>query len=737
MVTRTKEIKGVPCGYSFLSTSLSSIHRLTGAQIKALNKIGISTVHDLLYYFPARYGDKGEAHVISSLEPKKDSVVYGKISGLKTSKAYIKKIPMSEAVITDDTGSIKVVWFNQPYIAKMIKEGSMVKVQGKTSIRQAPGKKDDIYFTNPKIETVGTIPLHTEESIFGTEGEALTLYPVYPETKGITSNWIYHSFQKIISKKEIDQVDDPIPASILKKYNLPSWKTAMVWIHSPKSKDHADSARKRFSFEEIFFIQLKRQKDRLETEKEDAFKIPLDDKNISNFLKRFSFKPTEAQYRAIQAILKDMASGKPMSRLLEGDVGSGKTLVAAATAHAVISTRPYGQDFGTLQVAYMAPTEILAKQHFESFCELLGGTGVQVGLITGSGCFKFPSKVNPKLPTNISRTQLSKWVENGEIPIVIGTHALISKSVEFKNLAYVIIDEQHRFGTRQRQELNKKQKQVPHLLSMTATPIPRTLALTIYGDLDLTLIDQMPTGRKPIITEIVLPTKRKEMYEKMKGELYAGRQAYVICPRISEPDPEKETAILAKSVKEEAKRLKEKIFPEFNIGIMHSKMTTAEKDKAMKKFGKGEIDILVSTSVIEVGVNVQNATVILIEGAERFGLSQLHQLRGRVLRSNHQAYCFILSETKSDKSIERLRALTKAKNGFELSELDLSLRGAGDLSGRKQWGISDIGMEAIKNIKMVEFARKEARDLLEKDMDLANYPLLSEVLAERKDIHME
>jgi ATP-dependent DNA helicase RecG len=754
----------------FLDTHLPELLRLNPHQKTALKKIGLATVRDLLYYFPVRYGDSAEARTIGSIReiednaqdknseknvpklqyeeeeksgPKEEIIVFGKIRNLKTSKAHFKKIAMAEAYIEDDSGSIKAVWFNQPYIAKMIKEDSFVKVQGKTAIR-----KGEVYLTNPKIENVVDIPLNTEGSLFGEEGESFTLYPVYRETKGISSNWLYHAYQKIISNSRIDEVDDLIPFFILEKYKLPSWKTAMIWIHSPKKSEDAISARKRFSFEEVFLIQLQKQKERLLLENEESFKIPRDREIIQKFLEKFPFKPTEAQDKAIDVILKDFENGRPMSRLLEGDVGSGKTLVAAAATHAVIYTKPKGQNYGSLQVAYMAPTEILAKQHFESFCEFLRDTHIQIALITGSGCFKFPSKLNPKSSTPISRTQLLKWVKNGEIPVVIGTHALIQKSVEFKNLGFIIIDEQHRFGTAQRQKLSNKHAvtakpdsfthaRIPHLLSMTATPIPRTLALTIYGDLDLTLLDQMPSGRKPIITEIVLPNRREEMYEKMRKELDAGRQAYVICPRINAPDPDKEKSLDAKSVKEEAKRLKEKVLPEFSIDIMHSKMKPADKDKAMKKFTTGETKILVSTSVVEVGVNVPNATVILIEGAERFGLSQLHQLRGRVMRSSHQPYCYILSETKSDKSIERLRALTQAKNGFELSEIDLTLRGAGELYGRKQWGISDIGMEAIKNIKMVEFARAEARELLEKDLELSKFPLLRNAIENKEAIHFE
>ena len=434
-----------------------------------------------------------------------------------------------------------------------------------------------------------------------------------------------------------------------------------------------------------------------------------------------------------------------MSRLVEGDVGSGKTFVAATIAYAVIKNRPVGQNFGNLQVAYMAPTEVLATQLYESFIEYFDHTGISIGLITGSGCRKFPSKsahwengAQVRTWTPISKNQLLKWVKNGEIPIVIGTHALISKSVEFEDLGLVIIDEQHRFGTNQRMKLAKKEGHAPHYLSMTATPIPRTLALTIYGDLDLSVINEMPKGRKEVITKIVPPDKRESAYEDIRKELEAGRQAYIICPRINEPDPDKEQAIQTKSVIAEAKRLQKEVFPKYKIGIMHSKMTKQKKEDIMQEFKDQEIDILVSTSVIEVGVNVPNATSIIIEGAERFGLAQLHQLRGRVIRSNHQSYCYLFAEAKTDKTVERLRALTKASNGFELAELDLNLRGAGLLSGDKQWGITDLGMEAIKNIKMVEAARNEAIALVEKDKELNSLPLLNKELKSKNlEIHFE
>jgi ATP-dependent DNA helicase RecG len=386
----------------------------------------------------------------------------------------------------------------------------------------------------------------------------------------------------------------------------------------------------------------------------------------------------------------------------------------------------------------MAPTEILAKQHFESFIKYFEQFPINIGLITGSGCYKFPSKVRRGAATTISRTQLLKWVANGEIPVVIGTHALIQKSVAFKHLALVIIDEQHRFGTNQRKKLARKELRLPHLLSMTATPIPRTLALTVYGDLDLTLLDEMPPGRKPIITELVKPNERAKAYEKMHEQLAAGRQAYVICPRIDEPDPDKAFALMAKSVTAEAKRLKKDIFPDYSIEILHSKMKPADKDAVMQKFAAHEIDILVATSVVEVGVNVPNATMIFIEGAERFGLAQLHQLRGRVVRSNHQAYCFVCPESRGESTLARLKSLITAKNGFELAEQDLLQRGPGQLAGGKQWGISDVGMEALKNLKLVEAARAEATALIAKDSTLTANPLLAQTLTARQGaMHFE
>jgi ATP-dependent DNA helicase RecG len=703
--------------------------RLTDTQKSALSRLGIKTVRDLLYYFPFRYDTGGSESTVSGLQSGQEVSLVGNLEKLEAKRGWKSRIPMTEGYLRDATGRVKMRWFNQPYIAKLYQDGALVKATGKVS-----GTGDKMYLANPKLERVSP----TEAGLFkpAPDGEERdvdtpTLFAMYPETRGVTSLWFRHAIDRVLNSGVLDETEDPIPGDLLKRYNLPTLRTSLVWIHAPQAAKDAEAARKRFAFEEVFMIQLERGRERAEQAREKSFVIDPPEKDVQGFVRAFPFIATVAQNRAINAILRDMKSGTPMSRLLEGDVGSGKTAVAATAAYAVVHTRPQGQDYGTLQVAYMAPTEILAKQHFESFIKYFEKFPINIGLITGSGCFKFPSKSRRDEATSISRAQLLKWVANGEIPIVIGTHALIEKSVQFKHLALVVIDEQHRFGTNQRRALARKETRLPHLLSMTATPIPRTLALTIYGDLDLTLLDQMPPGRKPIITEIVKPEDRPAAYAKMREELRAGRQAYVICPRIDEPDPEKAFALQAKSVKEEAKRLKKDVFPEYEIDILHSKMKPAEKDKTMARFAAHEIDILVATSVVEVGVNVPNATMIFIEGAERFGLSQLHQLRGRVVRSTHQAYCFVCPATRGEKTMDRLKALTKAKNGFELAEMDLLQRGPGELSGRSQWGISDIGMEALKNLKLVEAARNEAIALMQKDEGLKDYPLLKEILARR------
>jgi len=711
-------------------TLVEKIFRLTVPQKRALKKLGIATARDLLFHFPARYGSTAQFKTVAELKKGDEVILNGHVRGIRKARAFRKKIPLTEAVVEDHTGRINVVWFHQPYIEKLIRADTPVQLKGRVGER-----KNGLYIANPEIENIKNLPLDTDDSLFrGNKNKAFSLYPVYPESRGITSRWFYHALKRVFRARIHESLDDPIPKEILKQYHLPTLKTALVWIHNPKKEADAMSARKRFSFEEIFFIQLSRLKARENFRDNPTFKVKIKKDAVEKFTKRFPFSFTGAQEKAVRHILDDFQKKKPMSRLLEGDVGSGKTAVAATTAYTVVTSQPTGQDFGNLQVAIMAPTEILARQHFESFIEYFSHLPIQIGLITGSTCRKFPSKVNPEQHTGISRGQLLKRVANGEIPILIGTHSLIQKTIQFKHLAYVIIDEQHRFGTMQRLRLARKEKEVPHLLSMTATPIPRTLALTIYGDLDLTLLDEMPPGRKPIITEIVLPDKRNESYKKVTEELKQGRQVYVICPKIEVGRGKLEV----KNVTDEAKRLKEEVFPNYEIEILHSRLKPKEREEVMERFARGKINILVATSVVEVGVNIPNATTIIIEGADRFGLAQLHQLRGRVLRSTHQARCYIFSDTKSVHSIKRLKALKDAKDGFELAELDLTLRGPGELSGKKQWGISDIGMEAIRNIKMVEAARVEAQKIISSDPELKKYYLLKERVKNiSSEIHFE
>ncbi|MEO5646441.1 MAG: ATP-dependent DNA helicase RecG [Candidatus Paceibacterota bacterium] len=761
-----------------------------------LKKLGIHTVQDLLYHFPSRYADESQYVSIQGLIEGEVATVRATIKKIAAKKSWTSKMPMSEATIEDVSGTMTVIWFNQPYLAKMLQVGGTIELTGKVTMH-----KDKLALVNPVVKNPSNtsgpgslLPIDSHDSLFASTEHA-TLTPVYQETRGVSSLWFHHAITRALAT--LETIPDHIPPELLEQYSLPGLKTAFIWIHGPKTKDTAIVARKRFAFDEIFSINVARQKERVTVKKQVAYavdtttlrqaqgKVPSD---IDNFISRFGFPLTGAQETAIDHILHDLEQEVPMSRLLEGDVGSGKTAVAAVAAYATIMNRPFAktqglrpeqasmtksavtfaeasahqskpkQTFGSLQVAYMAPTEILAAQHFESFIELFRHTGISIALITGSGCRKFPSKVASQTQawTSISRPQLSKWIANGEIPIVIGTHALIQKSLTFKHLALAIIDEQHRFGLNQRKGLAKKDTHFPHLLSMTATPIPRTLALTIYGDLDLSLLDQLPAGRKQVNTVLVTPDKREEVYEKIRTILKEGRQCYIICPRINPPSEESSGAaresssslLTMKNVMSEAKRLQEKVFPEYRIGILHSKMTKDDKENAMMSFTNHETDILVATSVVEVGVNVPNATAIIIEGAERFGLSQLHQLRGRVQRSSHQPHCYLFAEIKKrppsaqatagqGRTLERMKLFLAAKNGFELAEYDLQLRGTGELTGTQQWGISDIGMEALRNLKLVEAARQAAINIVAGDPTLSRYPLLDEHTKPFEKIHFE
>lgn len=694
--------------------------RLISTQIAALRRLKIFSINDLIRHFPSRYETAGGSGEAAHLVPGRKVTLLGSLSKLQARKLWKSKRNVTEGWFEDASGRVKIMWFNQPYMASYVPQTKLVKVSGTVG-----GTVERPYIANPEVEAVpdGTLP----HGLFGADTTAetsATIFPVYPESRGITSKWFYHALDRVLASDVLASLEDPIPDDIRTRYNLPNLTRSLLAIHRPKHEREVEAARKRFSFEEIFVISLAQAKERAENDAQEAFPIEHATELAKKFLETIPFPPTRAQRRAIHDILKDFSGRKPMARLLEGDVGSGKTLVAAATAYATVHARPPRRASGTLQVAYMAPTEILATQHFQSFVEYFSHLPINIALITGSGCKKFPSKVNRDAATDISRSQLLKWVANGEIAMLVGTHALIQKAVRFQHLAYVIVDEQHRFGTNQRRALARKGDVPPHFLSMTATPIPRTLALTLYGDLDISVLDELPPGRMKVITKLVKPKERNSAYEAVREALNRGEQAYVICPRIEEPDQTKWNALQAKSAKAEAKRLKKDVFPEYEIGLLHGSMKPKEKDEVMRRFVSGHIHILVATSVVEVGVNVPNATVILIEGAERFGLAQLHQLRGRVQRSTRQPYCFLLPETIGDMSLKRLKALENSSDGFKLADIDLETRGPGDLFGRKQWGITDIGMEALKNPRLIQAAREEARDLIMKNPTLSEYPSL-------------
>src|SRR3989344_379660 len=462
---------------------LTKHFRLTPVQVSALRRLGIATVRDLLYHFPVRYDQAGGEAAITGLVAGESATIFGTIRKLDTRRSWKRKIPVGEAVITDASGSIKVMWFHQPYLAKKFSEGQFVKAVG-----IATGKTGKPYLANPHVEPADPTEVGLFRSPASYKLQATnSLFAVYPESRGVTSLWFRHAFEKLYAANILGSVDDPVPADIIKRYTLPDIRSALLYIHKPGVLRHAEAARKRFAFEEIFSIQVARARERQENDSLSSFPIREGAALAEKFLSTIPFSPTGAQKRAIADIFTDFSAGggsasggekpHPMARLLEGDVGSGKTLVAAATAYAAVNSRPPNRESGALQVAYMAPTEILAQQHFQSFIEYFSHLPINIALMTGSGCKKFPSKVKRGEATDISRAQLLKWVESGEIAMLVGTHALIQKSVKFQHLALCIVDEQHRFGTRQRRALAHKGDAAPHFLSMTATPIPRTLAL--------------------------------------------------------------------------------------------------------------------------------------------------------------------------------------------------------------------------------------------------------------------
>ncbi|MFH2013689.1 MAG: ATP-dependent DNA helicase RecG [Patescibacteria group bacterium] len=698
-----------------LNMSIGELPRIDEKYLKRFHKLGLSSVRDLLYHFPNRYEDYSKIVKIENLEQNKVATIQGEIVKIDNIRTFKRRMTITEAIIEDDTGSIKSVWFNQPFLTNNLQVGKKVSLSGKLT----KGSKGE-YLSNPSYEVL---------SIYRAPTHTARLIPIYPETIRLGSRYIRYYTKLVLPLA--DKLKEFIPYEILKKNKLIKLSDSIKNIHFPKTKGIAEKAKQRFAFEELFLLQLFVLKQKNKFQKENAKKIKFNKDLIQNFVKSLPFKLTNAQRKTAWEIFQDLEKTNPMNRLLQGDVGSGKTVVAAMAALEV------AQDY---QVAFMVPTEILAQQHFKEIKKLI--KGLKIGLITSS-----ESKINNK---KVKKEELIKRIH--EIDILIGTHALIQDKVKFNNLALVIIDEQHRFGVGQRAKLLKeyKNKSVPHFLTMTATPIPRTLALTIYGDLDISLIDEMPKGRQKIITKIISPNKREQAYEFIRNEIKKGRQVFVICPRIepskkeiTEIDEKTKQLIISpskllwqevKAVKEEYEKLNEKVFPDLKIAMIHGKLK--DKDKIMKDFKEKKYDILVSTSVIEVGIDIPNTTVMMIEGADRFGLAQLHQFRGRVGRGKYQSYCFLFSTDGNETS--RLKALTKCENGFDLAEKDMAIRGPGQFYGIKQSGLPDLAMTSLKDLPLIKKIREQAKELLEKDSDLKKYPLLKEKVKEFKEnIHLE
>ncbi len=704
-----------------LSTSVEKLPHVGPAYQKRLKKLGIKTVRDILFHFPHRYEDFSNMVPIAKAELGQPLSIQGKILEIKNIRTFRKRMTLTQAIVGDRSGAIKVIWFNQPYLINTLKKGDSLFLAGKIT-----SKASSRYLSSPAYEK---IPDNVESLDLTHTGR---LIPVYPETEGLSSRWLRFIVKPLLTKLKRG-IPDSLPEKLREKRKLLPLEKAIWQIHFPDSLKLAAEAKERFVFEELLNLSLVVLRERMKLAKEKAIAIPLNLSLTKKFTNSLAFKLTDDQKKATWQILKDLEKPRPMNRLLEGDVGSGKTVVATIAALNVAKAG--------FQVAFMAPTEILTKQHFKTVGELLKKFNLSIGLIT--------SKENQLKNKKIPRKQLLENIKKGEVNILIGTHALVQKEVKFGKLALVIIDEQHRFGVEQRAHLCQQKNLIPHLLSMTATPIPRTLALTIYGDLDLSLIKELPKGRRKIITKVIPPKNRNEAYSFIREQVKKGGQVFVVCPRIEPSKISQENLgegikqiaaswIEVKAVKEEYEKLSKKIFPDLKVGMLHGKMKNEEKEKIMKDFKSGKTNVLVSTSVIEVGIDIPNATVMMIEGADKFGLAQLYQFRGRVGRGKEQSFCFLFTEFPGKLTNQRLRAITVCENGFELAEKDLQIRGPGDFSGQRQWGIPDFAMNSLKDISLVEETRQAAKEILEEDPELKKYPLLRERLKEfRERIHLE
>jgi len=690
-----------------LDRPVESFRYIGPTYLKRLHKLGIKTLGDLFFHFPHRYDNFTNLKKISDVKTGEEVAIEGKIQEINTRRTFKKRMFLTEALISDKSGTIRAVWFNQPYLSQIFKPGDRISLAGKINFSE-----EGVFLSNPAYERIvkGKSLKHTQGFV-----------PVYPETEGLSSRWLRFIIYPLL-KKYAPQIKEFLPDELLERKKFPKIGEALFQIHFPKSKKNAEITRKRFAFEELFLIQLFIQKQKKRLQREKAPKIIPKKEYIKEFKKLLPFNLTRDQKRAAREILDDLQKEIPMSRLLEGEVGSGKTIVATLATFVVVKNG--------YQVAIMAPTEILAEQHFEEISKYLFPFNVKIGLLSSEKT-KLKDKSEEK---KIKDKDIIEKIKEGGLDVLIGTHSLIQERVKFKNLALVIVDEQHRFGVEQRARLcqqttnNKQQSTIPHFLSMTATPIPRTLALAIYGDLSISQIKELPKGRKRIITKIVPPARRGEIYEFLRREVREGKQAFIVCPLIEESEKLEVTA-----AKKEFERLKEKVFPDLKLGLLHGKMRAREKDKIMRQFKEKKIEVLVSTPVVEVGIDIPNATIMIIEGADRFGLSQLYQFRGRVGRGELQSHCFLFTDSSAKKTWQRLKAIISAKDAFELSEKDLKIRGPGDFIGKRQSGIPDLAMASLTDLPLIEEVKEEVEKILEGDPELKKYPLLQKKLEEFKE----
>lgn len=667
-----------------LKTKVAELSGVGSVYQKKLEKLGVETVEDLLLYLPKRWEDFSKITEIAKVRPPGTYCIQGSIWSIGNKRSARRRMSITEAIIADKTGTMKAVWFNQPFLIKNIKQGDEILLAGRVE-----NEYGHIVMKSPAYEKKSEEQTHLGKIV-----------PMYRETEGLSSRWLRYQISKLI--KVIYSFKEYLPTVVTQHQGLISYSAMIRQLHFPDNSYQLEKALDRLNFDEMFLLQLAVQRQRKELDKNRAISVAFNEELSKEFVKQLGFTLTAAQKRSAWEILKDLEKPTPMNRLLEGDVGSGKTVVSAMATLMVAKNG--------FQTVFLAPTEILAKQHYESLKKMLGPFEIKVALLTG------------KLK-KAEKTEILNGLKEGEIQVLVGTHAVLKEDLEFWSLAFVIVDEQHRFGVNQRALLRKRSGQngeMPHFLSMSATPIPRTLTLSIYGDLDISIIDEMPPGRKKVATFVIPFEKKEDSYEFIRQTVKKGRQVFVICPLIDDSE-----ALELKSVTAEYERLSRIVFSDLKVAMIHGKMRPDEKEKIMNQFASAKTNILVSTSLVEVGVDVPNATIMIIEGADRFGLAQLHQFRGRVGRGKYQSYCFLFTDNRSENVQKRLDAITKTNDGFKIAEKDLEIRGPGEVIGERQHGIPDINTQNLMNVELIKRTKGAAKTFLKRH-NVEDFPQLAE-----------